>query len=157
MRRVLVTSAPFDSGAELARLAGPDTGGTGCFIGTVRATDARGAPLAALHLEHYPGVTEAAMSRLADEAAARFGLLGVTIIHRVGRLAPGTAIVLAAAAAAHRAPALDATRFMADQLKTAIPLWKAEERPDGGKDWLAPTAADEAAARNWLETRPAQG
>jgi molybdopterin synthase catalytic subunit len=150
MRRVLVTSAPFDSGAELARLAVPGAGGTGSFIGTVRETGAQRAALAALHLEHYPHVTEAAMSHLADEAWARFGLLGVTIIHRVGRLTPGTPIVLAAAAAAHRGPALEAVRFLADQLKTAIPLWKAEEHQDGRKDWLVPTADDEAAARHWL-------
>jgi molybdopterin synthase catalytic subunit len=155
MNKLLITEAPFDAGAELASLAATGAGGIASFIGAVRAADERGAALAALHLEHYPGLTQAALARLAEAATMRFDLAGVVIIHRVGRLLPGEMIVLAATASSHRGPALEAVGFIADQLKTAIPFWKAEELPDGTKQWLAPKAADEALARNWLETWPA--
>ncbi len=89
-------------------------------------------------LEHYPAMTERAMARIAEQAEQRWALLGCTVIHRVGRLVPGANIVLVLAAAAHRQPALDATAFLIDWLKTKAPFWKKEQFADGAESWVAP-------------------
>lgn len=149
MRRILVQTADFDATAECAALSA-GAGGVASFVGVVRA-DAGGRALAALRLEHYPGMTEKALARLADAAMARWELTGCTIIHRVGRLLPGENIVLVASASLHRAAALAATAFLIDQLKTAAPFWKAEELRDGGVEWVAARTADSAAAAAWDE------
>jgi molybdopterin synthase catalytic subunit len=151
--RVLVQHAAFDVAAEMAALTGRDAadiGGIGCFVGVVRA-DARPdqAPLAALTLEHYPGMTERAMTGIATKAIARFDLLACTVIHRVGRLEPGAPIVLVLAASSHRKPALDATAFLIDWLKTRAPFWKREDRADGSSDWVAARDTDDEAAAAW--------
>ena len=155
MARVAVQADPFDPGAELARLlAGrTDIGGIGCFVGTVRDT-AEGRRLAALTLEHYPGMTERAIAAIAAEAERRWNLAGCTVIHRFGRLTPGAPIVLVLAAAAHRAPALAATSFLIDWLKTRAPFWKQEEWEDGATAWVAAKEADDAAAASWDQTSP---
>ena len=148
--RVCVQEAPFDTGVELTALqarAGARCGGVASFLGAVRA-DADGR-LAALHLEHYPGMTEAALAGIAAEATARFSLLACTIIHRTGRLEPGAPIVLAAAAAPHRGDALSATAMLIDFLKTRAPFWKCEELTDGSRRWVEARDADEAAAAAW--------
>jgi molybdopterin synthase catalytic subunit len=100
-------------------------------------------------LEHYPGMTERAMARIAEAAEQRFSLLGCTLIHRVGRLRPGANIVLVVAVAAHRQAALDATAFLIDWLKTRAPFWKKEEFVDGGEAWVAARAEDDDAAARW--------
>lgn len=148
--RVRVQEADFDPGAELAALTAgrTDVGGIGCFVGTVRDA-AGGRALAALILEHYPAMTQHALEGIAREAARRWELQGVTVIHRVGRMAPGERIVLVAAAAAHRAAALEATAFLIDWLKTRAPFWKKEEFADGGTQWVAARADDDAAAARW--------
>ncbi len=150
MARVGVQTAAFDLGSEAAALlAGrSDIGGLGCFVGTVRDS-AAGRPIAAMTLEHYPGMTERAMAAIAAEAEARWALLGCTLIHRVGRLRPGEPIVLVLAAAAHRAAALEATGFLIDWLKTAAPFWKKESFADGGEAWVAARATDDEAAARW--------
>ena len=150
MASVRVQPEPFDTGAEfLALMAGrTDIGGVGCFVGTVRAT-AGGRAITAMTLEHYPGMTERAMAEIAAEAERRFGLLGCTLVHRIGRLLPGEPIVLVLAASAHRQPALDAAAFLIDWLKTGAPLWKKEEFADGGAAWVAARAEDDAAAARW--------
>src|SRR5579884_3231791 len=119
MSSVRVQPEPFDVGAELAALTAgrTDVGGIGCFVGTVRDT-ASGRPITAMALEHYPAMTETAIGRIVAEAERRGGLLGCTVIHRVGRLVPGEPIVLVLAAAAHRQAALEATEFLIDWLKT---------------------------------------
>ena len=150
---IRVQGAPFDTGAELAdlqRRAGRDCGGVASFLGTVRASATD--DLAALHLEHYPGMTETALAGIAGEATARFGLLACTIIHRIGRLEPGAPIVLAAAAAAHRRAALSATELLIDVLKTSAPFWKCEEFADGRRVWVEARETDEAAATAWAES-----
>ena len=149
MARVKVQAAAFDVGAEMAALAAgqPGAGGVGCFVGLVRDDPAR--PLAALTLEHYPGMTERAIAGLCAEAERRWALAGCTVIHRVGRLPVGAPIVLVLAAAAHREAALAATGFLIDWLKTRAPFWKRTEYADGGSEWVAAQAADEAAARRW--------
>jgi molybdopterin synthase catalytic subunit len=149
MRRILVGAADFDAGAELRRLNLPGVGGVGSFIGTVRNDGGR---LAALHLEHYPGMTERALGTIVDEAAGRWKLLGCCVIHRVGRLLPGDQIVFVAAASAHREAALRATGFLIDWLKTSAPFWKREEFADGSAEWVAAREADEAAAVAWERT-----
>jgi molybdopterin synthase catalytic subunit len=145
-----VQSEPFDTGAELARLlAGrTDIGGVGAFVGVVRGgteTDR----LAALTLEHYPAMTDKALARIAAEAEARWDLLGCTVIHRYGRLVPGDPIVLVLAASTHREPALAATSFLIDWLKTRAPFWKQEQHQDGTAYWVEPRASDDEAAARW--------
>jgi molybdopterin synthase catalytic subunit len=147
---VRVQAAPFDVGAEMAALTKgrADVGGIGCFVGTVRDS-AGGRAISAMTLEHYPGMTERAMADIAAQAAERWTLLGCTLIHRVGRLLPGEAIVLVLAASAHRQSALDATAFLIDWLKTRAPFWKKEAFSDGAEDWVAARQEDEQAAARW--------
>ena len=139
----------FDLAAELARLTAgrTDAGGIASFIGVVRDDPAH--PLEHLELEHYPGMTQAAMAAIAGEAAARWSLLGCTLIHRVGKLRPGATIVLVLAAAAHRAAALEAVAFLIDWLKTRAPFWKRELLRDGTCRWVDARAADDEAAARW--------
>ena len=150
MARVKVQEAPFDIAAETAALlAGrQDIGGLGCFLGVVRGT-VGGRALRAMTLEHYPAMTEAAIAAIAAEAERRWDLLGCTVIHRTGRLAPGEPIVLVLAAASHREAALAATGFLIDWLKTRAPFWKKESYADGGEAWVEAHAADDAAAARW--------
>lgn len=143
--RVSVDAADIDVGAELARLEALGGGGVASFTGVVRG----GGGLTALELEHHPGITLAMMTRIAGEAAARWPLLGVTAIHRHGRLAPGDRIVLVAAASPHRAAALEATAFLIDWLKTRAPFWKKEHFADGSSRWVEARAADDEAAARW--------
>jgi molybdopterin synthase catalytic subunit len=150
MARVVVQEAPFDVAAELAALTAgrAEVGGIGLFVGTVRDT-VEGRPIAAMTLEHYPGMTERALAAIAAEAEARWPLAGCTVVHRVGRLSPGEGIVLVATASAHRQAALAATAFLIDWLKTRAPFWKHEAFADGGGAWVAARAEDDAAAARW--------
>ncbi len=146
---IRVQAAPFDLGAELAALAAArtDIGGVGSFVGVVRDDPAR--PLLSLTLEHYPGMTEAAMAAIAAEAGRRWSLLGCTLLHRVGRLVPGEGIVLVLAAAAHRGAALEAAAFLIDWMKTRAPFWKSEQFADGQTRWVDAREADDEAAARW--------
>ena len=145
---VRIQAEPFDPGAELAALAGSgDVGGLASFLGLCRDEGGR---LAALELEHYPGMAEAEIGRVCAEAARRWPLLGLSVIHRYGRIEPGEAIVLVAAAAAHRAPAFAAAEFVMDFLKTRAPFWKREHLRDGSFGaWVEATDADNRAAERW--------
>jgi molybdopterin synthase catalytic subunit len=138
---IRIAAAAFDPAAELAKL---DGAAVVSFIGRVRAETR----LTTLVLEHYPGMTEREISRLADAAAARWPLSGIAIVHRVGELQPGEVIVLVAAAAQHRAEAFTACEFLIDQLKTQAPFWK-EERLGEASRWVAAGDADAAAAKRW--------
>jgi molybdopterin synthase catalytic subunit len=154
MATIRIQHAPFDVGTEIAALSAgrPEIGGIGCFLGTVRddsAQDSGGRALAALVLEHYPGMTERAIVRITDEAERRWVLTGCTVIHRVGRLVPGAQIVLVIAASAHRQAALEATAFLIDWLKTRAPFWKREDFVDGGTQWVDARETDDAAAARW--------
>lgn len=150
MATISVQPEDFDIGAEFAALTAgrTDIGGIGCFVGTVRnnALDQR---VAAMTLEHYPAMTERAIARITEEAERRWSLLGCTVIHRVGRLVAGDNIVLVLAAGSHRQPALDATAFLIDWLKTKAPFWKREEFADGGAAWVEAREADDTAAARW--------
>lgn len=147
MARILVTEADIDVGAELTRLE-DHAGAVASFLGVVRA-EAGGRQLEAMTLEHYPGMTERAIAVIAADAMARWRLIDYTIIHRIGRLAPGARIVLAAASSLHRADALEATQFLIDWLKTDAPFWKREEFADGDAAWVAAHADDDAARDRW--------
>jgi molybdopterin synthase catalytic subunit len=149
MATIRVQTEDFDTGAELAALTAGrgDVGGVGCFVGVVRDNPTH--RLAALTLEHYPGMTEQAMGVIATEAEQRWGLLGCTLLHRVGRLPVGANIVLVLAAAPHRQSALDATAFLIDWLKTRAPFWKQEVFADGAHHWVEARAGDDAAAARW--------
>jgi molybdopterin synthase catalytic subunit len=149
MIRILVQEDDFDAGAELAALQAEGVGGIASFIGTVRANNNDDPPLAALYLEHYPGMTERALNKIATQAAAKFPLKNCTIIHRVGRLLPGENIVFVGAASAHRRAALAATAFLIDWLKTSAPLWKREDFTSGPSLWVPACAADDNAAEKW--------
>jgi molybdopterin synthase catalytic subunit len=148
LRRILVQAQDFEPGAELALLGNEATGGIASFIGIVRATQANARRVVALTLEHYPGMTEKALDRMAAEAANRWELTGCTVIHRIGRLLPGDNIVFVAASSPHREAALQATAFLIDWLKTSAPFWKVEEFETGEREWVAARASDEAAAKS---------
>jgi molybdopterin synthase catalytic subunit len=145
MSRISVQTENFDIGAEFTALTAgrTDIGGIGCFVGTVRG------PVAAMTLEHYPAMTERAIARIVEEAERRWSLLGCTVIHRSGRLLAGENIVLVLAAASHRQPALDATAFLIDWLKTKAPFWKKEESVGGAESWVEARVEDDAAAARW--------
>jgi molybdopterin synthase catalytic subunit len=142
---VRVSPEPFDVGAEIAALGHDGMGAVSSFVGIVRG----GGGLAALTLEHYPAMTEAALRALADHAVGRWSLGGVAIHHRVGRLVPGDPIVLVACASAHRRDALEACAFLIDRLKTDAPFWKQESFIDGREIWVEARNSDEAAAARW--------
>ena len=154
MAHVKVQTEDFDVSAEIAALTAgrSDVGGIGCFVGTVRADVSRGSRVTGMTLEHYPGMTERAISRIAEQAAERWPLLGCTVIHRVGSLRPGENIVLVIAASSHRQAALDATAFLIDWLKTKAPFWKREDFLDGEGAWVDAREADDTAAARWNTT-----
>ena len=153
MAHIKVQTEDFDISAEIAALTAgrTDIGGIGCFVGTVRA-DARGkgSKVIGMTLEHYPGMTERAITDIADQAAEKWPLLGCTVIHRVGALRPGENIVLVLAASSHRQAALDATAFLIDWLKTKAPFWKREDFADGDGAWVDAREEDNAAASRWV-------
>jgi molybdopterin synthase catalytic subunit len=139
----------FDAAAEAAALTRgrTDIGAVVTFTGICRGTEA-GEPIAALTLEHYPGMAEAEIARHVEAANTRWRLLGVTVVHRYGRIAPGENIVLVVTAAAHRQDAFAAAEFLMDYLKTRAPFWKQEERT-GNARWVEARQADDAAADRW--------
>ncbi|MBI5109022.1 MAG: molybdopterin synthase catalytic subunit MoaE [Rhodocyclales bacterium] len=152
---VSVQEADFDSGNEIAALSAgrDDVGAVASFVGLVRADKAEGeastvAAVKAMTLEHYPGMTEKALQEIVVQAQARWELLGVRVIHRVGRLLPGDRIVFVAVASSHRGDAFAACEFIMDYLKTRAPFWKKEETPQGGH-WVDARDSDDAAAERW--------
>ncbi len=146
---IRVQREDFDVGAELAGLTHGNhrIGGVASFVGLVRDM-AGGAPIDAMTLEHYPGMTEKKLAEIEDEARRRWTLEASLIVHRYGRLEPGDRIVLVATASAHREAALASCAFLIDWLKTQAPFWKLEETPDGGK-WVEARKEDADAAKRW--------
>ena len=146
---VRVQRDDFDVNAEIAALTAGrrDAGAVVTFSGLCRD---EGGTLAALELEHYPGMAEDEIARIAREAMERWPLTGLAAIHRFGRIEPGANIVLVAAASKHRHAAFEAASFMMDYLKSAAPFWKKEHRLDGtAGDWVAARDEDEAVLRRW--------
>jgi molybdopterin synthase catalytic subunit len=147
--KILVQADPFDLGAEVAAMSRgrTDIGAIASFVGLARDLN-EGSGVAAMTLEHYPGMTEKALAALVDDACSRWPLLDVTVIHRVGRLLPGDPIVLVAVAGSHRGEAFAACEFIMDYLKTQAPFWKKEETTEGDR-WVEARASDDAAAARW--------
>jgi molybdopterin synthase catalytic subunit len=143
----------FDPAAEAKKLTHgrTDIGAVVTFTGICRA-DENGEPIAALTLEHYPDMAEAEIARHVAEACARWPLLGVTVIHRFGRIAPGEDIVMVATASSHRQAAFAAAEFLMDYLKTRAPFWKQVEKASGKtlvKTWVEAKSIDDSAAERW--------
>src|SRR5215203_3242587 len=135
-----------DEVAALTRGRG-DIGAVVTFTGLCRDEGGR---LAALELEHYPGMAEAEVARVVEEARLRWPLSGVTVIHRYGKIEPGQNIVLVLTASAHRQAAFEAAAFLMDFLKTRAPFWKREHLKDGSTGgWVEAKDADDAAAARW--------
>ncbi|MEG3180069.1 molybdenum cofactor biosynthesis protein MoaE [Sphingomonas sp. LT1P40] len=146
MIRVSIDIAPIDIGIELAGVEETGAGAVASFTGIVRGDDG----VTCLELEHYPGMTEAVLCDLAEQAMARWSLLSVVIVHRVGPMVPGERVVLVATAAAHRQAALEACASLIDRLKTEAPFWKREVR-GGGAGWVEARAGDHQAAARWSD------
>ena len=144
---IRVQEAAFDAGAELNRFTGHagNAGAIVSFSGIVRDVDGG---LSGMTIEHYPGMTERALSAIADDAVARWGLNRVLVIHRYGELLPGDQIMMVATASAHRAAAFEAAEFLMDYLKSRAPFWK-KETTTKGSDWVAAKDADEDALTRW--------
>ena len=146
---VRIQAGDFDVAAEIAALTAgrTDIGAVVTFTGLCRDEAGR---LVALELEHYPGMAEAEIARIASEAMARWPLQGLTAIHRHGRIEPGQNIVLVAAASSHRQAAFEAANFLMDYLKSRAPFWKKEHRADGSEGgWVEAKEADDHAAARW--------
>ena len=147
--RVSVQTADFDLSSETLALRAAD-GGIGAvvsFVGTVR-DGADGTPVSLMELEHYPGMTEAAIEAMIDEAFRRFDIRGARVIHRVGALAPRDQIVLVLVSSRHRGQAFQACEFLMDYLKTQAPFWKKEHGPDGAR-WVDARGSDDEALARW--------
>jgi molybdopterin synthase catalytic subunit len=146
---VSVQAEDFDAAAEAAALTRgrTDVGAVVSFVGLCRDEGGR---LAALEIEHYPGMAEAEIARVADEARRRWPLMGLRVIHRFGEIRPGGQIVMVATASAHRGAAFAAAEFLMDYLKTRAPFWKRARRADGTVEgWVEAKEADEASAARW--------
>jgi len=148
---VRLQSEEFDAAAEAAQLTRgrTDIGAVVTFTGICRGSES-GDRIAALTLEHYPGMAETEIARHVEEARARWPLLGVTVIHRYGRLVPGDNIVLVVTVSSHREAAFAAAEFLMDYLKTRAPFWKQVEAA-GGTAWVEAKVADDAAADRWAK------
>ncbi len=140
---------PFDAAAEAARLTRgrTDVGALVTFTGICRGSE-QDQPISALTLEHYPGMAEGEIEHHVREACERWPLLGVTVIHRYGRILPGEDIVLVITTSSHREAAFAAAEFLMDYLKTRAPLWKQVEKANG-TNWVEAKGSDDAAAERW--------
>lgn len=150
---IRIQAEDFDIAAEIARLTetGADVGAVVTFTGICRGEQGR---LEALELEHYPGMAEAEIGRIAREALGRWPLAALTVIHRVGRILPGQNIVLVVASSTHRQAAFDAAGFVMDFLKSRAPFWKREYGTDGvAGEWVEARDADEARLKGWAVTK----
>jgi molybdopterin synthase catalytic subunit len=149
---IRIQQADFDIAQEIAAVTKgrTDTGAVVTFSGICRGTEG-GETIAALTLEHYPGMAEAEIARHAETAASRWPLTGLTVIHRVGRIAPGENIVLVVTSSAHRHAAFEAAEFLMDYLKAHAPFWKREEGASG-TGWVDAREHDDAAVERWTKS-----
>ena len=146
---IRVQHEAFQPGVELEALhaANAGIGAVVGFVGYVRDYN-DGDPVAAMTLEHYPGMTEKSLAGIVEQARARWSLHSVVIVHRVGHLLPGEPIVFVGTASAHRQAAFDACNFIMDYLKTRAPFWKREDTPEGAR-WVDGRDSDQTAAQRW--------
>lgn len=147
---VRIQREPFDVAAEARKLTlgHEDAGAVVTFTGICRGAEG-GEPIAALTLEHYPGMAEAEIERHVQEAVVRWPIIGVTVIHRYGRIVPGEDIVMVVTVSSHREAAFAAAEFLMDYLKTRAPFWKQVEKA-GAKSWVEAKTTDDAAAERWV-------
>ena len=151
--RIAVQDGLFDIGEESNRFAaglsdsGANAGAIVTFTGVVRGSD--NGDMIAMEIEHYPGMTERAIRKIADEAMARWSLADVLVIHRHGRLVPGEQIMMVATASRHRLHAFEAAEFLMDYLKSRAPFWKKELLQDGAGNWVEAKDSDEEALDRW--------
>lgn len=146
---VRVQREDFDAGAEVARLRAndPKVGAVACFIGVARDVN-DGAQVGTLTLEHYPGMTDRALEDICAQARARWNIIDILVVHRVGDLKPTDQIVLVVVTGAHRGEAFAACQFVMDYLKTEAPFWKKEATPAGAR-WVEARASDDEARQRW--------
>jgi molybdopterin synthase catalytic subunit len=139
--KVSVQKEEFDLSREVKAISkNPKIGAVASFIGQVREV--------AMTLEHYPGMTEKALTAIVDEAKSRWNIIDCTVIHRYGELKPADPIVLVVVASAHRGDAFAACEFLMDYLKTRAPFWKKEETAEGAR-WVEAKSSDDLAAERW--------
>jgi molybdopterin synthase catalytic subunit len=146
MSDIRIQAGDFDPGAELTALSAStgDVGAIASFIGICRADDG----MRAMTLDHYPGFAEREIETHVAEARSRWPLMGVRVVHRVGRLTPGERIVFVGVASRHRGAAFEACEFLMDYLKTRAPFWKLEER-ESGSTWVDARQSDDERAHRW--------
>lgn len=159
MGRVLICEQDFDVSAEIARLREGDAGvgAVVSFLGTVRDRQGAQMGISSLELEHYPGMTEASIEAMIDQAFQRFDIRAARVVHRVGVLQPLDQIVLVAVTSAHRGQAFQACEFLMDYLKTQAPFWKKETTPEGAR-WVDARVSDDEALQRWgIKAANAQG
>ena len=149
---IRIQEADFDISREIAGLTAgrSDIGAVVSFTGICRGSE-DGAAIAALTLEHYPGMAEAEIARHAETAMSRWPVTGIRVIHRIGRILPGENIVLVVTASKHRQAAFDAAEFLMDYLKANAPFWKRVDSP-GGASWIEAHDHDDAAAARWTKS-----
>jgi len=149
MPTIRIQTEDFDAGAEIAKLraGNPQVGAIASFVGVCRDVN-DGESVATMTLEHYPGMTEKALAKIVDEALARWRIIDVTVVHRVGELKPTDQIVLVVVSSGHRGDAFAACEFLMDYLKTRAPFWKKEQTPEGAR-WVEARTSDDDAARRW--------
>lgn len=149
MAKILIQTQDFDAAYEAGLISQNrhDIGALVSFVGLCRDESAT---LSALELEHYPGMAEDEISRIASEAEVRWEIKGLTVIHRIGKIKPGEQIVLVIAASSHRADAFKAADFIMDFLKSRAPLWKKQHLTDGTSgEWVDAKDSDETSLKRW--------
>jgi molybdopterin synthase catalytic subunit len=153
MPTIRIQTEDFDAGAEIAKLraGNPKVGAIASFVGVCRDVN-DGESVATMTLEHYPGMTEKALAKIVDEAIARWRIIDVTVVHRVGELKPTDQIVLVVVSGGHRGDAFAACEFLMDYLKTRAPFWKKEQTPEGAR-WVEARGSDDEAAARWAAGR----
>jgi molybdopterin synthase catalytic subunit len=149
MITIAVQAADFDTGQEIRQLQADrtDVGGIAIFTGQVRDTGDK--PLGYMHLEHYPGMTEASLQQTAEQAMQRWPLISIRIVHRIGDLLPGDQIVFVGVSSVHREAAFTACEFIMDHLKTHAPFWKKEYYRDGSTKWVDAKQTDQQRDARW--------
>ena len=153
MATIRIQIEDFDAGAEIAKLraGNPKVGAIASFVGVCRDVN-DGESVASMTLEHYPGMTEKALAKIVDVAIARWRIIDVTVVHRVGELKPTAQIVLVVVSSGHRGDAFAACEFLMDYLKTRAPFWKKEQTPEGAR-WVEARSSDDDAAARWTPDR----
>ena len=143
MRRASIVTGEIDPARLINEVGSPQCGAISVFIGTVREVN-EGRAVSGIEYSAYKAMASEELERILDEAETRFGISGLVVEHRIGLLGLGDVSVVIAAAHAHRAPALDCTRYVIEEIKKRVPIWKKEHYVDGSREWVDPTRAAEA-------------